>query len=425
MYYTVFYCLILLVLLMIAIINKKGPLYKMQLFYFLFIGIMSVIAIHMDIVVHQNIRLWPYIYLIVCYMVSLKPLEVFHSTHSELNILMNFKYLKCFAVIFIIFSIISCVVFFPQVSTLLESQDWMGNRNFMNENDVIVTHNVSEWIAINFSTYFRLPAAIIFYLFVTFDKYKWTRKVLIFSIVISTFMTAIYGSSRGILLNLFLLLIAMFFVFSNWMDKKEKKRLLYFFAVIGTIGLTYAISVTISRFSEYTSFGSNGTLGSLIFYYGHSPVIFNNNITEATNPMYGKYAFGTLLSMFGIKDTFSVALTGTQWSSWFYTYVGCIYLDWGILISLFLIGLISLMNIKILSKKLLNLSSLYALFFYVSFLQRGALVIGRSFSFEFLVFLLIYFMLFFVEHIKNSPFASKIYNKVRNKNLSREDHTDL
>ena len=80
------------------------------------------------------------------------------------------------------------------------------------------------------------------------------------------------------------------------------------------------IEVTDSRFSERSEFGDNSSSGSLVWYFGQAPVVFNNIISRAKQPLLGKYEFGKILSTFGFRDPYIQAETGVNWKTYFYTY---------------------------------------------------------------------------------------------------------
>ena len=398
MEYTIIYGAILFLCFAFFIFQKSSGVFLFLLAEYVLIGVISIICIYYGYVDAADIQLWPYLFLIIIYCISLIPFKSLNEQKHKLVINCDDKIMRFFVLVYIAMSIIAVYVLWPYVSSLLVSKEWNTNRDYLYTNDVAIVNNKLEWVAINFTSYLQIPALIVAFIFVCLNKYRTLRKILFLSITTTVSMKAIYGSSRGIILDYLLLLIAMILVFKKWMPLKKVLHLFTAVGIFSLLTLVYAIDVTVSRFGSRTQFGNNSSVGSLLYYFGHSPITFNIHITRATDMMLGKFGFGPLLSYIGINDTFSKKALGINWGSSFYTYVGYFYIDWGIVGTLALVIFLSYLMYMFIQSDTYTISSLYTIFFYYSFLEKGAFVIGRIFILEFMVYIIIYFLIYVYEY---------------------------
>ena len=396
MEYTVIYSMIFVFCFVLFLLLKPSNVFLIILAEYTIIGIASVACIYFGYIETQDIKLWPYLYSILVIIICILPFKSYNTYQSQLNINLNDSAIYFFMTIYILLSVVAVHVFWPYVSSLLASQDWNTNRDFLYTNDVIIVRNRLEWLAINFTSYFQIPALIISFLLICADKAKMGRKLLLIFTTLTVSMKAMYGSSRGILLDYLLLILAMFFVFKKWMPRKRVIIISSILSIIALASLLYSIDVTVSRFGTRTQFGNNSAIGSLIYYFGHSPIIFNAKISRAKDMLMGGFVFGPLLSILGI-NSFNKAALGIDWGTSFYTFVGYFYIDWGIIGTLALVICLSYRMYMIMNSKKISISSLYSVFFYYSFLEKGAFVIGRAFIIEFSVYIFIHFFIKFYE----------------------------
>ena len=388
---TIIYCSVLILLLVYGIRTKAGSLFLLLVGEYVVVGIMAVICIQKKYVLYSNVRLWPYFLLLYSYIVCLFPFCARkNKDETRTEIYINNDFANAFAIVYIICSVITVLVYLPYVLELLKNRNWSENRDYMYANDVILTNNIFQSLAVNLTAYLQIPAMIISFDQICKNNSSTLRKILLLSVTACTVVRALYGSSRGILLDYILLMLAVFLFFYKHLPRRKKKQLILLFISASVVALLYAIEVTDSRFSERSEFGDNSSSGSLVWYFGQAPVVFNNIISRAKQPLLGKYEFGKILSTFGFRDPYIQAETGVNWKTYFYTYVGYFYLDWGAFGTLLIIPCIAYSIHRLLQSHSFQLSTLYALFFYCSFLQKGAFVIGRTFSLELLVFLIVY-----------------------------------
>jgi hypothetical protein len=102
--------------------------------------------------------------------------------------------------------------------------------------------------------------------------------------------------------------------------------------------------------------------------------------------LWGDYALGDLF----VQRPFDQNMIGGKWGSAFYTFMGFLYIDWGVVGTLFLGLLVAVFSLNYLKRGQLKISGCYLLFEYYHFLIDGFLVIGRGLFFRLLAVFLAY-----------------------------------
>ena len=295
----------------------------------------------------------------------------------------NRNYLT-FAYFYIAFGVIYIFIYSRHVISLLQSGNWASNRLLMLGNAAVYPDkNIVEKFAILFVNYFQLLALIVAFQFFR-DKIKKTIGIVLFIIICGCELcNDIYVSSRGMLAQFALLLIALYFFFYPDIERTSKgfiNTMIIFLSV--TIG-PFLAAVTISRFSSQI-------VNSVVYYFGQPPYIFALEVNQLPEPMYGRFAFGTLL---GDAKYLSEAHT---WDHMFYTFVGWLYADWSFWGTI-LIGIAAAYTFrKIIKKKCLEMSDIFIVLAYYRILVQGAFTIGRTRCYELIITIVIYFILKFV-----------------------------
>lgn len=376
------YFIILLVILVWTFIKRKNRMGKILFGLYTVMAFFSVLSVKYEVVDHQNTTLIPYIFLILIFSISFYPFtqNVAIFTSEKLKADVNKKYI-IFCVIFTIMSLITIRCYIPHIQSLIVSGNWAANRNALYSGDFIFPYtNIIEYIAMNFVSYTRVLALITGFVILRTDR----RFILGITTILLNFMTsicsAIYTSSRGAVVNIVLLILAIYLFFFDEITK-SKKKFISILIVLGIISiLPYVIQVTTSRF------GSNAEVASIVSYFGQPPIVFNRSVYTITEHLYGEYAWGT---MFG-AGTFDQSQIGGTWGSGFYTYVGWLYIDWGLIGTILVAVFFSFIIYRIIAKKKYNISDLFLVFFVYYTLLQGVFVIGRSYNYSILMAILIY-----------------------------------
>lgn len=374
---------IILVLITVGIfITRKNLMGKVLYCFYTAIGLFSVIGAEMKIINYYNTTLFSYLYLIFIFSISFYPFAQNNTQFisDKLDNKVNIKYV-IFSIVFIIMAMISIKCYIPVVHSLSVSGNWNINRDILYSGELLLPYsNLLEYIAMNFVGYTKILALLIGFTMLRSNEKNLLGIIIIFISFVSSVLSAACTSSRAQVVHIVLLVVVMYlFFFKN--IAKNKKRFITILIILGIIGiLPYIIQVTASRF------GVGSEIISIISYLGQPPIVFSRGVFNIKRCLYGKYSLGIL---FGL-DTFDQSQIGGAWGSGFYTYVGWLYIDWGLIGTIVIVSIISYIVYKIIAKKKYTISDLYIIFFVYYTLLQGAFVIGRSYIYSIVAALVIY-----------------------------------
>lgn len=298
--------------------------------------------------------------------------------------------------VFIYLYIISAgfVIFYgydSAVQTILKN-DWNAVRQDVYSGNNVMYENQIERFSKMFSGFLQ-PMAILFFFYLLTDefskKHKITIVLLLFAIILPSFLTIISIASRGMLIVLFFEFLVSYFIFKKKFSSKINKIISVGALFFTIIFLIYSISVTKSRFEENAS-SDLGAQDSLIFYFGHSMLTFAYGLTDTIREfLWGDYLLGKeeILKV-GIDN-----LLGTHFDTNFYTYVGALYLDFGPFFT-FIIAVIFplIMSLIFQFKKNVDMADLMIYVYYLTFLINGVFVVGIGYYIGWIMIFIIYFI---------------------------------
>lgn len=341
----------------------------------------------------SDLKFYPFLVLLIAYTIFFYPLLYSKSilTSDKIVTEIDDRY-KFLLIIYIICTILSIINNAATVVQMVLSNDLAANYKLftLGKEGQFNYYNFGFYLATQISNYTSLLCLIMAFLFL---RNKKNIKISIISIVlyfISNLMIALYVSARGMVFEYAMLFLAIFlFVFPN-IQKSSKKLIFIFGAIVLSILIPYMINITVSRFTRA------GAFDSVLQYFGQPPLIFNGAVQSLEKFYHGKYAFDYL---FGRE--LNLIEFGHTWVQGFYTFVGYFYIDWGIP-GIIVIGLIAcLVMRKIVRKECYNLSDLLLIFAYYKFLLKGSLVIGSHYIVDFVMTILLYFLMrVFIENNK-------------------------
>lgn len=378
-----------ILLILIAILGTlKGANILGRILYWLYatIGLCAVIAIY-DGALNSKQLVIPYLYLILVYLIYFAPFMKRDTDFSvsKLNTRVNNRYVF-FLVVYVLCTIITIKCFLPSIISLFASGNWAMNRYNLYLGEMTFPYsNTFELIVMNATDYFRLMALVVSFAILREEGVQKKKYIIAFSgiisAVVSMLCSAIYTSSRGTVVNTFILVIALYCFFQNDFEKNKKR----YFIIIASLGVAavipYLLEVTISRFTT-------GASSAVISYFGQAPIVFSSGVWDINKYMYGDFAFGKL---FG-HSSFSEASIGGTWDNGFYTFVGWLFIDWGPIGVLLLGVLIALITNRFMRKQEYLISDVYLIMFFYSTLLQGVFVIGRSYCYTMVVSFVIYFI---------------------------------
>ncbi|MBS5111745.1 MAG: oligosaccharide repeat unit polymerase [Coprobacillus cateniformis] len=406
--YSIVYSIMLFILLMFNIYKRKNKMGIFLLLVYFIISLFLLIAIKFEIIDQTGVKLLPYLFLILCYVIFFSP---FLTTDKNLNC-DKFSYgidkkSTIFSWFYISCSFITIKCFLPSVLSILASGNWMGNRTLTYTGEITFPYsNIIEYISINVTEYLSILAILIGISFLRNKKNTKLGIMVLSSVFISMLLRCLYSSARGPLLQMLLFLLSIYFFFYKEINIKNR-IIINRLVIIGCcLIVPLMLNITNARFGS-GSFESKGmwkfdgkfssSTNSLIFYFGHAPLVFNNGVSIMNGFALGKFGFGKLLGL----PSISQIDYGGNWGTSFFTFVGWLYIDWGP-IGVILIGIIFATFFRfIIKKRRYDLADAYLILFYYQTLLYGVFVIGSGYIFNILIAVATYiFLKIFVSNKK-------------------------
>lgn len=370
--------------------------------YYTFISFIAILAynsLQTDFFFSQfnftNVTLFPYLFLFTIVVMFISPTFGLTKQIAHKQITYNKTILIKLAYLYIIFALISIYIYYNLVANYWMSNDWANVRLDQYSGEAEVAYNnIFERLFLSFTHYFRLPALVIFFILLTDGEKK--KNILFFilffiSLIFPSAGDAMRTASRGMILSIVLEFIVCYAIFQPKIPK-QYKRVIYI-VVIGSVSflLLYTLLVTQSRFGDGDFLKS-----TLICYFGQPPIVFNSSIASIYDFYYGANFFFPFLKHLGFSPNLSPSAVGGDWGPTFYTFVGTLYMDFTPLGVIILAIIVPLFVKKFIDRRSYTVADLYLIIFYCSYLLKGALVIGRGFSYQILVVILTYHILKFI-----------------------------
>ena len=160
------------------------------------------------------ISTWPHIYLFCVLILFFRPFFINNQKFYDAFKLKNKKFLLLFSRIYILCGFIAMYYQIPIVIDNIQSGDWLSIRNALYyDDDFKLYQNQFERLAKIYIQYFRLPAIIALFYYLSSEKNKkYFKLFLAISIIAPSFFTAINIAARGSLMVLMLEFIIGFFM---------------------------------------------------------------------------------------------------------------------------------------------------------------------------------------------------------------------
>lgn len=377
---TYIYATIMIIILIGLFMKKTNIMGRVLWVLFTIISAFSLIAMKAGLV-ESNVTLFPYLFLIVVYLIAFYPFitEKGRFLVEKVTYNLNIKYV-IFAYVFIIAGIISIMYYLPVVRQLMISGEWNQNRSDLYSGAFHLSYTWYQYFALQFVGYTEILGIIVGFTLLRNEQKSILGWLSIIVGSLASVLSAMSQSSRGAIVNIVLLVLTIFFFFYRELAN-SKKRLILIFVLAGIISmLPYVIEVTVSRFS------TTGASDSIISYFGQPPVVFNYGVTPVYKHMYGLYAWGNL---FGASPV-SPSDIGGSWGTGFYSFVGWMYIDWGYIGTIIVSIIIAYLTYCIIAKETYDIADLFLIFFIYYTLLQGVFVIGRDYCYNMFMTLMIY-----------------------------------
>ena len=400
---TIIYCIVFLLVTIFFLKGKPPALGKFLLVVYSFSSIMAIFAVGFELVDFSKVTIIGYAYLIfVCFIFFIPFLQRKKSLNSNKMRIRENKLFYYLCLFYIVCSIVTIIRFIPGIKLLVSSGDWSMNRNDLYSGEISFPYsNFVEYLMMNFTDYFRLLILIISFSSLRGEKHLLVYYLSIIGGIGSMVASSVYTSSRGTIINAGLLLIALYLFFYKQYSKNTRR--IFFVAAITCIAclVPYLIVVTVSRFGDLNA----GGIDSIAAYIGQSPVVFNSGVFTIDKILLGKNAFGVLFDY-----QYKESMIGGTWDNGFYTFVGWLFIDWGI-VGTIIIGLvISFWMSCIIRKKRFYTSDVFLIFFWYNTLLSGVFVIGRSYCYSIIASTFIYLFVRFVAEANERVLCNGMLN---------------
>lgn len=340
----------------------------------------------------RNTTLLPYIYLFVCLLIYLSAFRGF--TLKGKLILHETIGLKVLAWIFILSGIASIYYTLPNAVELIQSGEWGLLRQMVYEesDEVQLYQSALERLVKNIHGYLSPFGVVMCFYYLTSKTTNRFKTALIWiAWLVPGVLGAMLVASRSMVIIQMLTIALCFVLFKDLISVKVKRIFSISMISFSIPVILYTIAVSVSRFGEDDA-------GSSAFdYLGHSMMAFNHGIASMREFMWGDYSMSFFQKLLGIHSNFDIKSSGYDASSAFYTFIGCIYLDYGPIFT-FLIGLVffSVMK-KILTKQNLKVSDLVIIVFVLVELMHGVFVWGKGYALSWVMMVVVFLIVKYLE----------------------------
>lgn len=371
--------------------GRKKPL-KLYSYLILIWGVSAICGYFvylLDPNLWRGVVIWPFIYLLVVFLVFIKPFKSFNINNDNLSVGDN-KSLEFIAWIYVVTGVLSIIYTLPEAIVNYRAADWDALRDdvYMDNDAVVMYHSSFERIVKNIHAYLDIFATV--YAFYLLSKPKSNRLLIVLIFLTwfgSSFAGSIIEAGRGMIIKQFMNAGLLYVIFRNNISQYNKRRLRIAFIIIIVMVSFYIVAVTISRFGSGDS-GKN----SVLYYIGHSMLNFNYGIAQNIQDFaHGKRFFKWFIDFFGGNSFYGSLrhMAGTG----FVTFIGNFYMDFGA-IGTFVLSLLMLPVINNFTrKKYFRLSDLTVIVFFAEYYMNGIFVYAPGSSLQWFITFIIYFII--------------------------------
>lgn len=292
----------------------------------------------------------------------------------------NIKWYKLFTWFYICISLLSCIVYYPQFEAALLNPDWTDLYEASHE---VKDSNIFTKF-VNLFFHLRFLGVVLFF---SFLSKKGVGKFFLILLGVGAFLPLIFvtiaNASRGGIISIGFSVLLSFLMFKEIVPRNAKRVIYSLFLLVIPLAGIYFWSVTFSRFGDSPLYEDIND--SMLYYAGHSMLCFNYGIMDSiTGFADGGYMF----------DTSAVNnIKGTHFGTDFMTFVGCMYLDCGFIMSLILSLLVCLVMNSFMKKINKGIPEYFIILTYIMFLFNGVFVLPRGYAMQWVEAIVIYMLL--------------------------------
>lgn len=282
---------------------------------------------------YSNIDILPFLYMILCYIISIYPIYLFDSKKGGIIVTNNqYRFIKSFSIFLIVISVE------PLLENLYRLDDIIGDSSYAYRMYDDRTEYLSFWgrklHAV--STYFNVLYPVLILLFLS-KKEHYLIVTGLLLVTLNYWLHELGLGGRSKMVQSILYSIAVYFLMRKYLESDIDKKIRLYGGCVLLLGVLFVLIIS---FSRYDSMASSTDVDSiwiwLGLYAGEGSLNFNSlmwNVTESTN---GDNTFIFLRDLFGFVDASSVEdiyksnLKLGIPENIFYTYIGSIYKDYNL-----------------------------------------------------------------------------------------------
>ena len=330
-----------------------------------------------------DIELFPFIYLFVCLIIGLLPIVYVKPEKLEITN-NNEKFIALLIKILALTSITPFIEVLVHLGVTIANGQFFAmaaNYDDIALGDVEILH--LTWMNERFlhlQMWFRYVTPVFF--FYTLIYKKQFSKFYVVGIFLSAILSPVYSVTSGARTGLIFIsayLIALYFIVEKKLHEDIKAKLKHYALIGGSILGVLIVALTVGRFVLGDKFaGQDGTALEFIAQYTAEPMYnFNNSMWHEPYKTDGYYTFSQFFSDIGIDNNalkISQDLsTHTKYTrTWFFfTYIGNFFLDYGAIITFFILCILSLFFCNMIRKRVLSFSAFLILSAYIYMIVNG------------------------------------------------------
>lgn len=298
---------------------------------------------------NNDLSIVPFIWQFLLFYISLIPILKIDSVPISIDV--NNDIVK---LLLIIISVSSILPFIENILFLINSFSLEAAFTAKDEGMVVSSKAHLSFISqrlgtISQATIFILPSLLFIYM-----RRRVTMLIVILSLFsfINVIIFNIINGNRNALFQVSFCVIINYIFLSEGIFSEYKKIIKKIFIFLGgSIVLLFSI-ITIGRFSS-DAHGDieNAGIYSVAWYAGESFINFNMEAWNNVKPLNGTWTFGSLYELLGISNKIpSINIRAYA----FYSFFGGLYIDYGMIIPIIIISLVSFILCVLIKRNAIN-----------------------------------------------------------------------
>lgn len=371
-------------------------------------AVIGLLYVQMPVPIYKNalghdLTFAPFLYLFVCFFITLLPLlssreDVCVIYTTKKHLLYPFLWILAVCALFpfleSLFYLIKLVIT-GQFMTMAANYDDISAGNIQ----AFQVSYISNGILVLLTCMKLITPILFFYVYQNVKASKYL-KIGLFIASITPAVNNMCNGGRVQTVFIALYYIALYLLFKEALNESTRKLLkkisLYIFVVIGTA----FIAMTVGRFVLGDKFGGGSALDFIFQYTSEGMFNFDNSMYYVNNNTGGFATSWRIMYHLGLTDilpkdyvdfvTGRLGIPG--W--WFYTYIGDLYSDFGLVGTLLWISTFAFVFSLIRLQKKMNIADLFLYSIYLHIVVNGLFYYPHKISFEPIYAGIIFFLLF-------------------------------